>query len=61
MVMALELIQNADDAKADDIVFDIRDEGLHVTNNEKFTYCGDLNPDHVNFKKVTITNVITTE
>ena len=42
-VMALELIQNADDAKADKIVFDITDKGLLVSNNETFTYCGDLN------------------
>ncbi len=41
-VMALELIQNADDAKADAIVFDVTDEGLLVYNSGKFTYCGDL-------------------
>lgn len=41
-VMALELIQNADDAKADSVVFDITDRGLLVTNSGKFTYCGDL-------------------
>lgn len=41
-VMALELIQNADDAKADEIVFDVTDEGLLVYNSGKFTYCGDL-------------------
>lgn len=41
-VMALELIQNADDAKADSIVFDITDSGLLVINSGKFTYCGDL-------------------
>jgi hypothetical protein len=41
-VMALELIQNADDAKADAITFDITDRGLHVFNSGKFTYCGDL-------------------
>ncbi|WP_241559676.1 DUF3883 domain-containing protein [Hydrogenophaga sp. NH-16] len=40
--MALELIQNADDAKADAIVFDVTDEGLLVYNSGKFTYCGDL-------------------
>jgi len=41
-VMALELIQNADDAKAEEIIFDITDEGLLVTNSGQFTYCGDL-------------------
>ncbi|KHS70939.1 hypothetical protein RC77_05345 [Pectobacterium brasiliense] len=42
-VMALELIQNADDAKAEEIVFDIMDSGLLVRNSGQFTYCGDLN------------------
>lgn len=41
-VMALELIQNADDAKAEGVVFDITDRGLLVANSGKFTYCGDL-------------------
>ncbi len=41
-VMALELIQNADDAKATTIVFDVTDQGLKVFNSGKFTYCGDL-------------------
>ena len=41
-VMALELIQNADDAKADKIIFDITDDGLLVRNSGQFTYCGDL-------------------
>jgi len=41
-VMALELIQNADDAKAEEIVFDITDHGLMVRNSGQFTYCGDL-------------------
>ena len=41
-VMALELIQNADDAKAEEIIFDITDNGLLVRNSGKFTYCGDL-------------------
>lgn len=41
-VMALELIQNADDAKAEAVVFDITDAGLLVINSGKFTYCGDL-------------------
>lgn len=41
-VMALELIQNADDAKAESVVFDITDRGLLVFNSGKFTYCGGL-------------------
>ena len=41
-VMALELIQNADDAKAEEIIFDITDNGLLVRNSGRFTYCGDL-------------------
>ncbi|CRI65789.1 conserved hypothetical protein [Thiocapsa sp. KS1] len=41
-VMALELIQNADDAKAEAVVFDVTDRGLLVNNSGKFTYCGDL-------------------
>ena len=41
-VMALELIQNADDAKAEKIVFDITHDGLVVSNSGEFTYCGDL-------------------
>jgi len=41
-VMALELIQNADDAKAESVVFDITDRGLLVINSGKFTYCGGL-------------------
>jgi len=41
-VMALELIQNADDARAEKIIFDITDKGLVVTNSGQFTYCGDL-------------------
>ena len=41
-VMALELIQNADDAKADAITFDITEQGLLVFNSGQFTYCRDL-------------------
>lgn len=41
-VMALELIQNADDAKAEELVFDITDDGLRVWNSGEFTYCGAL-------------------
>lgn len=36
-VMALELIQNADDAKAESIIFDITDSGLFVINSGAFT------------------------
>lgn len=42
-VMALEVIQNADDAKAEEILFDITERGLLVRNSGRFTYCGDLN------------------
>ena len=41
-VMALELIQNADDAKAEKIIFNITKQGLLVTNSGQFTYCGNL-------------------
>jgi hypothetical protein len=41
-VMALELIQNADDAKAESVVFDVTDQGLVVFDSSEFTYCGDL-------------------
>lgn len=41
-VMALELIQNADDAKADSISFEITPEGLTVRNSGSFAFCGDL-------------------
>jgi hypothetical protein len=51
-VMALELIQNADDAGSDgkgnqatEIVFDVTDAGLVVRNDGEFTYCGDLRAD----------------
>jgi len=40
--MALELIQNADDAKAEAVGFDITDKGLVVVNSGRFSYCGDL-------------------
>jgi hypothetical protein len=48
-VMALELIQNADDAKAESVVFDITDRGLLVVNSGKFTYCGDLHTRQCSF------------
>lgn len=41
-VMALELLQNADDAEAQELVFDVTDLGLNVWNSGTFTYCGDL-------------------
>lgn len=41
-VMALELIQNADDAEADEVVFDITKDGLRVWNSGTFSYCGNL-------------------
>ncbi|HED14143.1 MAG TPA: DUF3883 domain-containing protein [Gammaproteobacteria bacterium] len=40
--MVLELIQNADDAKAKQIVLDVRGDGLLVWNSGTFTYCGEL-------------------
>ncbi len=49
-VMALELIQNADDAKADKIIFNITDDGLEVRNSGEFTYCGDLNATPCGFQ-----------
>ena len=49
-VMALELIQNADDAEAETIVFDITDDGLVVHNSGEFTYCGDLNANPCGFQ-----------
>lgn len=39
--MALELIQNADDAKAESVVFDVTDQGLVLSNSGQFTYCGE--------------------
>ena len=41
-VMALELIQNADDAGATEIDFNITDNSLMVRNSGDFTYCGQL-------------------
>ena len=49
-VMALELIQNADDAKAETIVFDITDDGLVVHNSGEFTYCGNLTANPCGFQ-----------
>ena len=41
-VMALELVQNADDARAGWIVFDVREDALYVRNSEVFSHCGDV-------------------
>lgn len=41
-VMILELLQNADDAKAEKIIFDITDTGLYLFNSGEFSYCGNL-------------------
>lgn len=41
-IMALELIQNADDANAERLVFDVTNEALVVWNDAEFTYCGHL-------------------
>jgi hypothetical protein len=38
--MALELVQNADDAGAQSLIFDVRDEALVVKNDSRFTTCG---------------------
>ncbi|HET6447098.1 MAG TPA: hypothetical protein VFI27_21255 [candidate division Zixibacteria bacterium] len=39
-VMALELIQNADDAGAEELIFDVRDDKLFVQNDGQFSSCG---------------------
>ena len=39
--LAFELIQNADDAGADTLIFDITDDALEVWNSAVFTDCGD--------------------
>jgi hypothetical protein len=44
--MALELIQNADDAKALQISFDITEHSLILENSESFSYCGNLDSSH---------------
>lgn len=41
-VMALGLIQNADDAKAESVVFNITNLGLVVFNSSEFSSCCDL-------------------
>lgn len=49
-VMALELIQNADDAKAGEIVFDITHDGLLVRNSGTFRYCDNLKSHPCSFQ-----------
>ena len=39
--MALELIQNAEDAKTVSVVFEVTDRGLVAVNSDPFTYCGE--------------------
>ncbi len=50
-IMTLELLQNADDSKATNVVFDIQDDGLKVWNNGVFSYCGDLENECALFKE----------
>lgn len=50
-VMALELIQNADDAQAEEITFDVTDEGLWVRNSGTFDYCGNLHAEVCPFQE----------
>lgn len=52
-VMILELLQNADDAKADEIIFDITDSGLHLFNSGEFSYCGKLAESNCLFEEET--------
>lgn len=40
-LLALELLQNADDARATEIIFNICDDALIVSNNSKFSSCSD--------------------
>jgi hypothetical protein len=44
-IMALELIQNADDAGAKCLTFDAQDDALIVGNDEAFTSCGFQEPE----------------
>ena len=41
-VMALELVQNADDARAESIIFDICEDALYVRNSGVFSRCDDI-------------------
>ena len=50
-VMALELIQNADDAPAEEITFDVTNDGLWVRNSGTFKYCGDLRANMCPFQE----------
>ena len=40
-LLALELLQNADDARASEIIFNICDDALIVSNDSKFSSCSD--------------------
>ena len=44
-IMALELIQNADDAGAAHLSFDVREDSLVVRNSAEFTNCGEYGED----------------
>ena len=44
-VMALELVQNADDARAESIIFDICEDALYVRNSGVFSRCDDILAD----------------
>lgn len=44
-IMALELIQNADDAGATEIWIDVNESALIVTNNSVFVGCSDFKSD----------------
>ncbi|WP_322510887.1 hypothetical protein, partial [Chloroflexus sp.] len=48
--LAYELIQNADDAKASRIVFDVRDEALVVENTSLFSDCAQVEADECHWK-----------
>jgi hypothetical protein len=48
--LAHELIQNAEDAKATQLVFDVRDDALIVENNATFLRCPDIEADRCPWK-----------
>ena len=43
--MALELLQNADDAGASEVRFDLRNDRMIVTHDSEFSSCGLQSPD----------------
>ena len=51
-VMALELIQNADDAGAKEISFEVSEAGLSVWNSGQFSYCGSLEDAYLSATQV---------